>query len=190
VVVAAARLAEWIGEDDVPVTLAGHFSPLMFPLPRQRWGCSPRRAADMPEVHRPWLTAVSAGLIAIAGNRAVQAGRLEDPLAAWWAGLQALLAAEAVDTIGVDPRITAMVTMDVVTSEHVDGGWGLQRRVGHVMYDRGDWDSLADPRRHGRLHPAEAALAPAGAAGRNRRGRRLEPGQPLVRRTHRGPDRG
>lgn len=118
-----------------------------------------RRAADKPEVHRPWLTAVAAGLITIAGNHAVRASQLVDPLAAWWAGLQALLAAEVADTIGVDPRITALVTMDVVTSEHVDEGWGLQHRVGRVMYDRGDWDVRANPQRHGRVHPAEAALA-------------------------------
>jgi hypothetical protein len=84
---------------------------------------------------------------------------LNDPIAAWWAGLQALLAVEAADTMGVDPRITAMVTMDVVTREHVDDGWGLQHRVNHLMYERGDWDSLADPQRHSRVHPAEAALA-------------------------------
>jgi hypothetical protein len=118
-----------------------------------------RRAADVPEVHRPWLTAVAAGLIAVADNRAVRAGRLDDPLAAWWAGLRALLAVEAADTIGVDPLITAMVTLDVVTGERVDEGWGLQHRVGVIMYERGDWEHFANTQRHGRIHPAEAALA-------------------------------
>ncbi len=89
----------------------------------------------------------------------VGGGRLDDPLAVWWAGLQALLADEAADRIGVDPRITAMVTLDVLTSERVDDEWRLRHRVGHIMDDRGDWDSWADPQRHGRVHPAEAALA-------------------------------
>src|SRR3954471_17564624 len=136
VVVAAVRLAEWVGEVGVPVTPGGSLRPADVPAAASALGmftrAKVRRAADNPEVHRPWPPAVTAGLIAIAGNRAVRAGQLDDPLAAWWAGLQALLAAEAADTIGVDPRITALVTMDVVTSEHVDEGWGLQRRVGHV----------------------------------------------------------
>lgn len=102
---------------------------------------------------------MAAGLVVIADNRAVRAGRLDDPLAVWWAGLQALLAAEAADTFGVDPRITALVTLTVVTGEHLREGWTLQHRVGGIMSDRGDWDSFADPQRHGRVHPAEAALA-------------------------------
>jgi len=163
VIAAAVRLAEWAGEDGVPVTAGGSLRPADVPTASAALGiltrAKIRRAADRPEVHRPWLTAVAAGLITIADGRAVHAGRLNDPLAAWWAGLQALLAAEATDTMGVDPRITAMVTMDVVTREHVDDGWGLQHRVNHLMYDRGDWDSLADPQRHGRVHPAGAALA-------------------------------
>ena len=162
-IAAAVRLAEWAGEDGVPVTAGGSLRPADVPTASAALGiltrAKIRRAADRPEVHRPWLTAVAAGLITIADGRAVHAGRLNDPLAAWWAGLQALLAAEATDTMGVDPRITAMVTMDVVTREHVDDGWGLQHRVNHLMYDRGDWDSLADPQRHGRVHPAGAALA-------------------------------
>lgn len=163
VVVAAVRLAEWIGEDGMPVTPGGSLRPADLPTASAALGiftrAKVRRAADVPEVHRPWLTAVAASLITIAGGRAVRAGRLNDPLAAWWAGLQALLAVEAADTIGVDPRITAMVTIEVVTREHVDEGWGLCHRVNHLMYDRGDWDILADPQRHGRVHPAEAALA-------------------------------
>lgn len=51
-----------------------------------------------------------------------------------------------------------MVTMDVVTREHLRDSWDLQRRVDRLMYDRGDWDSLATPQRLGRIHPAEAAL--------------------------------
>ena len=162
-VVAAIRLAEWVGEDGVPVTPGGSLRPADVPTASAALGiftlAKVRRAADRPEVHRPWLTAVAAGLVNVADGRAVRAGRLEDPLAAWWAGLQALLAVEAADTIGVDPRVTAMVTMDVVTSEHVDDGWALYRRVGNLMYERGDWDILAAPQRHGRAHPAEAALA-------------------------------
>jgi hypothetical protein len=73
--------------------------------------------------------------------------------------LQALLAAEAVDTFGVDSRITALVTLTVVTGEHLREGWTLQQRVGGIMYDRGDWDSFADPQRHGRVHPAKAGWA-------------------------------
>jgi Plasmid pRiA4b ORF-3-like protein len=163
VVVAAVRLAEWIGEGGVPVTAGGSLRPADVADAARVLGvparAKVRRAADVPEVHQPWLAAVAAGLIAVADNRAVRAGQLDDPLAAWWAGLQALLAVEVVDTVGVDARITAMVTLDVVTGEDPCEGWTLRRRVGNVMYDRGDWDILADPQRHGRTHPAEAALA-------------------------------
>jgi hypothetical protein len=113
----------------------------------------------VPEVHRPWLVAVGAGLIAVSDTRAVQAGKLDDPLAVWWSGVQALLAAEAADTLRTDPRITAAVTLTVATEHGHDGGWTLQHQVEHIMRDRGDWTDRADPQRHGRVHPAEAALA-------------------------------
>lgn len=162
-VVAAVRLSEWVGENGVPVTPGGSLRPADVTTAAAALGIirrgKVRRAADVPEVHRPWLVAVAAGLIAVEGNRAVQGGRLADPLAAWWAALQALLADEAADRIGVDPRITTLATMDVVTREGVDEGFRLQHRVGHIMYDRGDWDTWADPQRHGRLHPAEVAVA-------------------------------
>ena len=106
-VVAAVRLAEWVGEDGIPVTAGGSLRPADVADAALRVGTSARakvrRAADVPEVHRPWLAAIAAGLIAVAGNRAVQAGQLNDPLVAWWTGLQALLAVEAADTFGVDP---------------------------------------------------------------------------------------
>ncbi len=118
-----------------------------------------RRAADVPEVHRPWLVAVGAGLIAVADKRAVQTGKLDDPLGSWWAGVQALLATEAGDTLGSDPRVTALVTMSAVTEHQHADGWALQQHVERVMHSRGDWDYRSDPQRHGRLHPAEGALA-------------------------------
>ena len=52
-----------------------------------------------------------------------------------------------------------MVTLTVVTGEHPSAGRSVHYRVEDVMYDRGDWDSLANPQRHGCAHPAEAALA-------------------------------
>ena len=162
-VVAAVRLSEWVGGDGVPVTPSGSLRPADVTAAAEALGIirrgKVRRAADVPEVHQPWLAAVAAGLIAVEGNRAVQAGRLADPLATWWAGLQGLLADEAADQLGVDPRIIALATMDVVTREGVDEGFRLRHRVGHIMYDRGDWDVRGDPQRHGRLHPAEAAVA-------------------------------
>lgn len=163
-VAAAVRLAEWVGEHRLPVTAGGSLRPADVADAALVLGVSVpakvRRAADVPEVHRPWLAAIAAGLIAVADNHAVRAGQLDDPLAAWWAGLQALLAVEAVDTFGVDPRITALVTLNVVTDEHSCEEWrSLQRRVGDIMYDRADWDILVSPQRHGCPHPAEAALS-------------------------------
>lgn len=160
---AAVRLAEWVGEDGRALTAGGSLRPADVADAARVLGISVRtkvrRAADVPEVHRPWLVAIAAGLVVVTDNRAVRAGGLDDPLAAWWAGLQALLDAEAADNFGADPRITALVTLTVVTEEHLDSGWPLQRHVGGIMYDRGDWDFRGDPQRHGRVHPAEAALA-------------------------------
>ncbi|MEC3978733.1 plasmid pRiA4b ORF-3 family protein [Amycolatopsis sp. H20-H5] len=163
VVEAAVRLAGWVGKDGIPVTAGRSLRPADVVDAARALGVSARtkvrRAADVPEVHRPWLMAVAAGLVVVADNRAVRGGRLDDPQAAWWAGLQALLVTEAADTFGVDPRITALVTLTVVASEQLREGWTLQHRVEGIMHDRADWDSHADPQRHGRVHPAEAALA-------------------------------
>jgi hypothetical protein len=163
VVAAAVVLAEWAGEGGVPVTSGGSLRPAevgaaaaALGIPRQK---TVRRAADVPEVHRPWLVAVAAGLVAVEDNHAVLASRLDDPLAAWWAGLQALLAVEAADVFDADPRSTAMVIMDVLTAERVDRGYRFKGIVEYIMYERGDWRGSAKPQRHGRLHPAEAGLA-------------------------------
>lgn len=162
-VVAAVRLSKWVGGDGVTVTPGGSLRPADVTAAAAALGIirrgKVRRAADVPEVHRPWLVAVAAGLIAVEGKRAVQAGQLEDPLAAWWAGLQGLLADEAADRIGIDPRIITLATMDVVTGEGVDEGFRLRHQVGYNMYDRGDWELSGDPQRHGHVHPAEAAVA-------------------------------
>jgi hypothetical protein len=160
-VMAAVRLAEWIGADGRPVTDGAALRPADVPDAARVVGASVplrkvRRAADVPEVHRPWLVAVGAGLIAVADKRAVQAGKLDEPLAAWWAGLQALLIAEAADTFATDPRVTALVTLTSVTERRHDGR-ALARDVEFVMDERGDWDYWA-PQRHGHRHPAEAAL--------------------------------
>lgn len=112
----------------------------------------------MPEIHRPWQAAIGMGLLAVADNRAVRAGQLDDPLRAWWAGLQMLLAAEAADTFGADSRVTALITLTVATGEHPREGRSLRHDVGNIMYERGDWDILRHPQRHASAHPADAAL--------------------------------
>lgn len=162
-VAAAVRLTEWVGADGIRVTAGGALRPADVADAARAVGTPApvkvRRAADVPGVHRPWLVAVGVGLIAVSDQRAVQAGKLDDPLATWWSGVQALLAAEVADTFGADPRITAAVTLTVVTEHGRDAGWPLQHRVEQIMRDRGDWTYRAGPQRHGRVHPAEAALS-------------------------------
>jgi len=163
VVVAAVRLSEWVGDEGMRVTAGGALRPADVADAARALGVAARvkvrRAADVPEVHRPWLAAIGMGLVAVAGDRAGRAAQLDDPLRAWWAGLQALLAAEATDTYDADPRVTALVTLTVVTGEHQREGRSLRHRVGNIMYDRADWDILASPQRQGCAHPAEAALS-------------------------------
>ncbi|MFC4854596.1 plasmid pRiA4b ORF-3 family protein [Actinophytocola glycyrrhizae] len=76
-----------------------------------------------------------------------------------WAGLQALLEVEAGDTLGSDPRVTALVTLTEVTEHQLDDERVLRHRVEHVMHDRGDWTYRTAPQRHGRVHPVDGALA-------------------------------
>ncbi|MQA62952.1 MAG: hypothetical protein GEU86_16005 [Actinophytocola sp.] len=162
VVVAAVRLSEWVGEEGVPVTAAGSLRPADVPDAALALGivrrAKVRRAADVPQVHRPWLAAIGIGLITVGDQRAVRSGKLEDPLGAWWAGLRTLLTAEVTDIYDIDPRITALATLTVVTQELLSERWRFQHRVEQVMVDRGDWDSFGRPQRHASAHPAEAAL--------------------------------
>jgi hypothetical protein len=57
-----------------------------------------RTAADVEELHHPWLVALAAGLLVIDGGRAT-AGRGEsgEPLPVWLAGLEAVLREESHD---------------------------------------------------------------------------------------------
>lgn len=161
VVVAAHRLSEWVGDEGKSITPGGALRPADVTEAARALGVPAnavvRRAADVPEVHRPWLAAIGMDLIAINGNRAARAARGSDPLSMWWAGLQALLVAEAGDIFDTDPRIVALVTL-TAARDGCPPGRALRHRVHHVMDERGDWDILRSPQRHASAHPAEAAL--------------------------------
>lgn len=162
VVVSAVRLAAWVGENGKALTAGGSLRPGDVPAAASAVGfavrAKVRRAADVPEVHRPWRVAVAAGLIAVTGNRAVRADVPDDPLAVWWAGLLESLTVEAADNFGADPRITALTTLTVVTEKHIVDEWALDH-VSDIMRDRGDWDPFGHPQLHGRSHPVDAILA-------------------------------
>lgn len=161
-VAAAIRLAEWVGEGGIAVTPGGALRPAEVAGAARTLGvpapAKVRRAADVAEVHRPWLVAVAAGLIAVEGKRAVQRGTPDDPLAVWRAGLRKLLDVEASDTFGTDTRVIALVTMDVLTDKRLIREWLMGQLVEATMRERGDWDH-GKFQRHAHLHPAEAALA-------------------------------
>lgn len=157
------RLSAWVGDDGVPTTPGGGLRPADVAVAERALGvirvrAKVRLAADVPEVHRPWLAAIGMGLVTIDNARAVRTDQPNDPLAMWWAGLQALLEAEVKDTYGTDPRITALVTLTVVTQEQLPEGFRLQHHVEQIMGARGDWDILGHPQRHASAHPADAAL--------------------------------
>ncbi|SDH37874.1 pRiA4b ORF-3-like protein [Lentzea fradiae] len=161
-VLAAARLAEWVGEDGRALTTGGALRPADVPDAARALGvrtpAKVRRAADVPEVHRPWLVAVGAGLVVVADNRAVRSRQPDGPLTVWWSGLQALLTAEAADNFGGDPRVTALTALTAMADGPALDEWAFRRRIGRLMQERGDWDVFRDPQRHGRPHPADAAL--------------------------------
>ena len=100
----AVTLARWIGEKPRPVTpgevlrkadVAAAGSALGITVPAKL-----RTAADLPDLHLPWLTAVATGLIQISDNEASTASVLADwapddtgLLTGWLAGLRAVCAA-------------------------------------------------------------------------------------------------
>src|SRR4051812_30565864 len=107
----AARLAAWVGAQGRPVTPGGALRPSEVPEAGRAVGvrtkAKVRRAADVPDVHRPWLAAVAAGMITVSGGRATAAGAATgDPLRAWHTALITLLNAEVKDVYQTDPRTT------------------------------------------------------------------------------------
>lgn len=160
----AARLAAWVGAQERPVTPGGALRPSEVPEAARAIGVSAkakvRRAADVPEMHRPWLAAVATGMITISGGRAAAADASgDDPLRAWYTALVTLLNAEVKDVYQTDPRIIALVTLTVVENQRTLEGYLLQRRVEEAMYDRGDWENFWDVQPHAIAHPADAAVS-------------------------------
>jgi hypothetical protein len=160
----AARLAAWVGVQGRPVTPGGALRPSEVPEAGRAAGVGTkakvRRAADVPDVHRPWLAAVATGMITISGGRATAAGAATgDPLRAWHTALLTLLNAEVKDVYQTDPRIIALVTLTVVEHQSPPEGYMLQRRVEEAMYDRGDWENFCNGQLHGTAHPADAAVS-------------------------------
>ena len=138
VVEAAVGLSEWLGDDGRRVTAGGSLRPADVPDAARALGvqvtAKVRRAADVPEVHRQWIAAAGMGLIVIDGTRAKRSKTLDDPLQAWWAGLQAVLAEEVTSRLDTDPRIIALATLTVVSAGAGGDGVGVPqaRRRDHA----------------------------------------------------------
>ena len=107
VVEAAVGLSERLGDDGRAVTAGGSLRPADVPDAARALGvrvtARVRRAADVPQVHRQWIAAAGMGLIVVDGTRARRSETMDDPLRAWWAGLQAVLAEEVTTRLDTDP---------------------------------------------------------------------------------------
>lgn len=159
----AARLAAWVGAHGRPVTPSGALRPSEVPEAGHAIGVRTkvkvRRAADVPEVSRPWAAAVATGMIAISGARATATGAaVDDALHAWHTALLALLDAEVKDAYQTDPRVIALVTLTMVVQRRLLDSYELRIRVENALYDRGDWEAPWG-QSHGTAHPVDAALS-------------------------------
>lgn len=130
IMAAARKLAASIGPQGVRVTPTGALAPAEVPAAARSLGLRAkppiRRAADVPAVHRGWLTAVAAGLVRVTSGRAI-ATAAPDPdgppsadeavLAGWLEGLRLICAdlsgRQRPDTV----QWLVLLTLDYIVDE-------------------------------------------------------------------------
>ena len=127
------------------VTPGGALKPALVPLAAKALGvpcpAKVRRAGDIAAVHRPWVTALAAGLITISGSRAVRVETPAEPTPqVWFVALEQVLQAQVTDPCDADSRIVCQATLTVMATEPPPFGQALRQAIAEVMVQRGDWD--------------------------------------------------
>jgi hypothetical protein len=102
-----------------------------------------RSAADVEQLHHPWVVALATGLLVLQDDRVVAGpGSVDDPLQVWLAGLDAVMRAESRDRrrcgAGVACRsVLSVLAADPLPRERVEGAV-------HRLLERGDLAQASD----------------------------------------------
>jgi hypothetical protein len=158
---AAEAVADWVGSGR-PITPGGALKPASVPelAKRLRVRCPAkvRRASDVPLVHRRWLVAVAAGMIACSGSRAVRVDPAPEPGPRdWLAALEDVVRAQVYDPCQADARIVCQVTLAALRANPTSIR-DLPNLVFDAMGERGDWDYNAYRLAGAEQHPVDTVV--------------------------------
>ena len=145
----ARVLSVWVGSGK-PVTAKGVLRRADVGPAALALGLPPpgrvRTAADVWAIHRPWVAAEAAGLLAVGLDRAVAAVPDEqDPAAQWLAGLRAVLRAESVDQRRIGATVMCRAVLHVLDAESVPDVHHLEDAVERVGPGHGYRAAEPDP---------------------------------------------
>jgi hypothetical protein len=157
----AVVLAGWVGAGR-PVTAKGVPRPADVPAAGRALGVElperVRSAADLPALHRPWTAALGAGLLSVAGGRAVPGQALacwgsakpDEVLELWSRGFAAALADLFDDDEGSEALEIGRLVLSVLVRDPVPTGAELMRAISYLvleerLYSTFDWGSPRDP---------------------------------------------
>lgn len=165
----AHALAEWVGNGK-PVTAKGVLRRADVPPAGQALGIAVpdrvRSAADMPDLHRPWTTALELGLLSVSDGRAVPGPAVaswppaadEEVLESWSRALVTVL----VETFEADVRAEAWelgrVALAVLTTDPAPAGDELLDTIQHTAAHTSDEVFALILRGFGSRHPAAITL--------------------------------
>lgn len=170
----AHALVEWLGEGK-PVTAKGVLRRADVPRAGRTLGITVpdrvRTAADVPDLHRPWVTARELGLLTVDGGKAVPGPAVttctttEDILDEWSRALVAVL----VEAFDADVRAEAWelgrVALTVLTTDPPPTGDELLETIEHTVAYSGDAVFELVLRGFGARHPAAIILGVLSAFG-------------------------
>lgn len=141
----ALALAEWVGAGR-SVTAKSVLRRPDIPQAGQALGLklkgSARSAADLPELHLPWIAARAMGLLSISGGRAVAGPALAnwgsatgtEVLEAWSRGLAAVLMETFVDDgDGTESLEIGRLALKVLATDQPPAGAELQMAIRHMV---------------------------------------------------------
>jgi hypothetical protein len=142
----ARRVADWVGEGR-PVTPKGVLRPVDLPAAAAALGvrvpARVRTAADVEEIHRPWVAAQAAGWLRVTANRALATATADgDPVQRWWTAVEAVLRAESHDDRRCGALVLCRTLLTVLASEPPPAAPELAGTV-HELFHHADYDDVA-----------------------------------------------
>ncbi|MFG2044005.1 plasmid pRiA4b ORF-3 family protein [Dactylosporangium sp. NPDC048998] len=148
IMVRAGLLAGWLGSAGRAVTAKGVLRrDDVVPAAAAMGVTAPARvrsAADVEVMHRPWVAAQAAGLIAVEAGRAMAvAGPPADRLEAWWGALLAVLRSESYDRRGEGAVVLCRTVLELLDTEPAPAAEALEGAVYERLRELGDRESGA-----------------------------------------------